>query len=73
MALKKESALANKHAERRTASEKFDQEFFAARRVKEAENLQRTLELRASRLAHQAQNAPPVKRARSKALPQDPN
>jgi len=63
LSVKKESALANKHAERRTASEKFDQEFFAARRIKEAENLQRTLELRAGRLARQAEN-PPVKRAR---------
>lgn len=43
--------------EQRTASAKKDAAFFDNRRAVEAANLKRTLELRAKRLAHQAESA----------------
>ncbi len=44
----------------RTATAKRDEAFLVERRLKEAANLKRTLELRALRLAHEAANPKPV-------------
>ena len=43
----------------RTATAKRDEAFLTERRLKEAANLKRTLELRALRLAHEAANPKP--------------
>jgi hypothetical protein len=51
--------------ERRAASEKHDAQYFEDQRATAARNLEKTLRLRAERLAHQAANpAPPTKKRR---------
>lgn len=51
----------------RTATAKRDEAFLAERRLKEAANLKRTLELRALRLAHEAANPKPRPASRKRA------
>lgn len=50
----------------RTATAKRDEAFLVERRLKEAANLKRTLELRALRLAHEAANPKPQPTSRKR-------
>lgn len=51
-------------SDQRTATEKRDAAFFAERKMRDAANLEKTLRLRALRLAHEASNPKPVKPVR---------
>ncbi len=57
----------------RSASDKRDTDFFAARKARDAENLEKTNRLRALRLAHEASLPPKpekvVRKAKPKAVP----
>ncbi|MCC6913332.1 MAG: hypothetical protein IT566_06485 [Rhodospirillaceae bacterium] len=59
----------NKADSARTATAKRDEAFLTERRLKEAANLKRTLELRALRLAHEAANPKPRPAPRKRAQP----
>lgn len=50
--------------ERRAASEKHDTQYFEDQRATAARNLEKTLRLKAQRLAHQAANPPPPEKKR---------
>jgi hypothetical protein len=65
MSRKKKSAGLSANADRWTASSQKVEAFLVERRRREADNLKRTMELRALRLAHEAAN-PVVKPVRRK-------